>query len=64
VFHSISNHFNEELESKVFALEGKLRRAEEEKIAFEEQLKQNKLNQSMVEYKLIRSEQNEKGRVR
>jgi hypothetical protein len=62
--HSLSHHFNDELEGKVTALEGRLRRAEEEKIALEEQLKQHKLNQSMVEYKFIRSEQNEKGRVR
>ncbi len=64
VIHSLSNHFNDELESKVSLLEGRLRRAEEEKIALEEQLKQLKLNQSMAEYKFIRSEQNEKGRVR
>lgn len=64
VIHSLSSHFNEELEGKVSLLEGRLRRAEEEKIALEEQLKQLKLNQSMVEYKFIRSEQTEKGRVR
>lgn len=64
VIHSLSNHFNDELEGKVSLLEGRLRRAEEEKIALEEQLKQLKLNQSMVEYKFIRSEQTEKGRVR
>jgi hypothetical protein len=48
VIHSLSNHFNDELEGKVSLLEGRLRRAEEEKIALEEQLKQLKLNQSMA----------------
>jgi hypothetical protein len=64
VVTSLSHHFNDELEGKVVALEGRLRRAEEERIALEEQLKQHKLNQSMVEYKFIRSEQTEKTRVR
>ena len=33
VFHSLSHHFNEELEAKVTTLEAKLRRTEEDKIS-------------------------------
>jgi hypothetical protein len=57
VFNSVNNQFNEELENKVYSLEAKLRKVEDEKIGLEEQLKQNKLNQSMAEYKFIRNEQ-------
>lgn len=45
-------------------LEGRLRKAEDENVSLEEQVKQYKLNQSMAEYKSLRDGQSEKGRVR
>ena len=45
-------------------LEGRLRKAEDENVGLQEQVKQYKLNQSMAEYKSLRDGQSEKGRVR
>ena len=46
--------FSEELESKIMKLENKLRRAEEEKIDLEEQVRNNQVNQTMAEYNIFR----------
>lgn len=63
VFNSITQ-FNEELENKVYSLESKLRKTQEEKIELEEALKKHRLNQSMTEFQLMKNEKNEKGKVR
>lgn len=64
VFASINHQFNDELEKKIQSLEAKLRDVEDEKISLAEQLRQNNLNQSMIEYKMIQTSQHQKGKVR